>query len=146
MATVEAVARDRVLRSPAVARRFPYWRYVTQLDEGVRPNHAALHGKVFAINDPFWDKYNPPWDWGCRCGKIAVNKRQLKKLGVDVSTIADVNKQGIDPAKDFAFPRDQLKALDASMLRQFKGDIKVFVEQRFKEADVQEALALAGRN
>lgn len=46
---------------------FPYLRYVTMEDEAVRDEHAGLHGIVRAIDDPFWQKYYPPNDWGCRC-------------------------------------------------------------------------------
>lgn len=139
MNTVDAIARNRTLKSPAVKRRFPYWRYVTARDAGVRSSHAALDGKVFAADDPFWDTYDPPWEWGCRCSKIPVSERELKRLGVDVVTVKDVEADGLEPHPDFAFPRDQLKSLDASILRNFSGDLKRFIEQRFNEADQIEA-------
>ncbi len=34
-------------------------------DDRVRPSHAALHGKIFALDDPALPV--PPLDFGCRC-------------------------------------------------------------------------------
>jgi SPP1 gp7 family putative phage head morphogenesis protein len=51
----------------ANADLFPNLKYVTAGDERVRASHAALDGRIEPINSPFWDKYYPPNDWGCRC-------------------------------------------------------------------------------
>jgi SPP1 gp7 family putative phage head morphogenesis protein len=142
MNTVDAVARMRTLESPAVRRRFPYLRYITALDSGVRPTHAALHGKIFRADDPFFKTRMPPWGWGCRCSVIPVSDRELKRLKIDVWTAADADREGIKPEPQFAFPRDQLKSLDKAVLRGFQGDLKRFIEQRFAEADQIEAAGL----
>ena len=34
--------------------------------------HAALHGIIKRIDDPFWDKYMPPNGWGGRCEAIQL--------------------------------------------------------------------------
>lgn len=36
-------------------------------DARTRPSHRALDGIVRSFDDSFWDTYNPPLDWGCRC-------------------------------------------------------------------------------
>lgn len=51
---------------------FPYWQYLSMDDEKVRPAHAALNEKVAPANDPFWNDHSPPWQWGCRCRKVAL--------------------------------------------------------------------------
>jgi len=64
-------ARREMLDSPDVAAAFPYRRYMTVGNgtpgvRNVRPDHAVLHGKVFRWDDRFWDRFTPPWDYGCR--------------------------------------------------------------------------------
>jgi SPP1 gp7 family putative phage head morphogenesis protein len=46
---------------------FPNLEYRTVGDALVRHEHAELNGIIKPINDPWWDTYYPPNDWGCRC-------------------------------------------------------------------------------
>jgi SPP1 gp7 family putative phage head morphogenesis protein len=46
---------------------YPNLIFIAVQDERTRESHARLHGTIRPINDPFWDKYSPPLDWGCRC-------------------------------------------------------------------------------
>jgi SPP1 gp7 family putative phage head morphogenesis protein len=52
----------------------PYAMYNSMEDDRVRPEHAALDGLVFALDDIFWTKFTPPWDWGCRCWKTYLSQ------------------------------------------------------------------------
>jgi hypothetical protein len=47
-------------------------RYSTAKDAKVRPEHAALDGVTLPVDDPFWDMYFPPNDWGCRCDVVQI--------------------------------------------------------------------------
>ena len=62
----------------------PYWQYMTVADERTRPEHAALHGKVFRADDPFWQNFYPPNGWGCRCFVRNLTKHELEKSGLKV--------------------------------------------------------------
>ena len=41
----------------------PYARYSAVMDGRTRPEHAALHGLVYPLDHPFWERYFPPWDY-----------------------------------------------------------------------------------
>lgn len=45
----------------------PYWQVITVTDGRQRPNHGALHRKVFRADDPAWQKAYPPFGFNCRC-------------------------------------------------------------------------------
>ena len=56
-----------------VSGDFPYWKYSATMDSKTRPEHAALHGKIFRTGDfTFW----PPIGFRCRCTAIPLTARQ----------------------------------------------------------------------
>jgi SPP1 gp7 family putative phage head morphogenesis protein len=58
----------------------PYWQYLTMEDEKVRPEHAALDQLVLPADDPFWEHHTGPWDWGCRCQRVALSKEDHAEI------------------------------------------------------------------
>ena len=64
---------------------FPLLRYNTLEDVRVRDEHAPLNGTVKPVNDPFWNTYNPPNGWRCRCF--------LEQLEEDEATITSDPKE-----------------------------------------------------
>lgn len=73
----------------------PYWQYVAMSD--ARPKHAALAG-VYRADDPFWDTFWPPNDWGCRCRVRALSKKNVEDRGHEVIDTTGKIKQWPDPA------------------------------------------------
>jgi len=53
---------------------FPNWEYDAVNDSDTRPSHAALDGKIFPADHPFWDTWYPPNGYNCRCGVNPVHK------------------------------------------------------------------------
>ena len=62
----------------------PYWQYMTVRDAAVRPAHAALHGRVYSWDHPFWDTWYPPNGFNCRCYVKALTAGQVKARGLTV--------------------------------------------------------------
>lgn len=42
-------------------------KYMTRNDDKVREDHQKLHGRIFLLTDPIWEKIYPPNGWNCRC-------------------------------------------------------------------------------
>jgi len=59
-------------RQKAQANLFPYLKYQTVGDQNVRPAHAALDGKVFAVADDTWQDIYPPNGFNCRCEMLQL--------------------------------------------------------------------------
>lgn len=64
----------------------PNWEYVAVMDARTRPPHAALNGKVFKADDPFWNSFYPPNGWLCRCRVRALDDGNLTERGLTVES------------------------------------------------------------
>ena len=131
-------ARRATLDEPSVSEAFPYRQYLTVGNgvagiNGVRPTHAALHGKIFAWDDPFWDWHTPPWEWGCRCTFIALTPGQVKALGVRVIDLDYVrerikvpgtNERGIAENPAFVRGKFDLRSIDEELRKAVEGMIE----------------------
>ncbi len=63
----------------------PYLRYVAVMDERTRPEHAAWHGTVLHVDDPWWQTHFPPNGWNCRCSVMSLSQRDLDRYGFKIS-------------------------------------------------------------
>lgn len=65
------------------AKSAPYVMYSAVLDGRTRPQHRAWNGKILRWDDPWWQTHTPPNGWNCRCSRIQLSDRDLKRLGKD---------------------------------------------------------------
>jgi hypothetical protein len=61
-----------------VKAAFPFVEY--QAGPNPRPTHAALDGKIFALDDPFLLAHTPPWEHGCNCDLISRTAAQVGRV------------------------------------------------------------------
>lgn len=62
----------------------PYFQYICVLDERTRPEHRAMHGKIFRYDDPIWASLYPPNGWGCRCTVRQLTTAEVARTGLSV--------------------------------------------------------------
>jgi SPP1 gp7 family putative phage head morphogenesis protein len=75
----------------------PYWQYVAVMDSRTRPAHAAMNGKVFPSDDPFWQKNYPPNGFNCRCTVRTLSGREMQRDGLRISRASqDIADPGFD--------------------------------------------------
>ncbi|AFL76226.1 phage minor head protein [Thiocystis violascens] len=73
--------------------RAPFVQYLAVMDSRTRPAHAALHGRVFRLDDPAWDTISPPNGFNCRCRARNLSQRELDARGLKVETDARVEER-----------------------------------------------------
>lgn len=87
----------------AEAARAPFVQYLAVRDSRTRPAHAALHGKVFRLDDPAWSVIGPSNGWNCRCRARNLSQRELDARGLKPETDARIEtreppgKRPVDP-------------------------------------------------
>lgn len=75
----------RYAQQMANADEQPYWQYIAVRDSRTRASHLALHGKIYRYDDPIWEVFYPPNDWGCRCRVRALSEFSVNRKGLSVS-------------------------------------------------------------
>lgn len=58
-------------------------------DSRTRPTHAALDGKVFRKDSPFWQEWYPPNGFNCRCTVRAMSKAEMEARGLKAEDAGD---------------------------------------------------------
>lgn len=89
LTTAYSAGRFEQLKDPAVRSVVPALRFVSVQEpydphtgQGTRPNHAACHGLIAAVDDPVWDKVAPPLGYNCRCTVALVTIGMLEARGL----------------------------------------------------------------
>lgn len=80
-----------------------YGEYDAVNDSWTRPTHAALDGKIFPMDHPFWDTWWPPNGHRCRCSVNPVHKYVAEEEGLTVETD--------DPTNGLIEPRDPVTGM-----------------------------------
>ena len=73
--------RGHWVRQQRNKRIAPYLQFSAVNDSRTRPSHAALHGVIKHIDDPFWETHYPPLGFNCRCLAIARMEKDVEEAG-----------------------------------------------------------------
>jgi hypothetical protein len=67
---------------------YPFLEYMPSTAAEPRNEHKRLYGVIKPVDDPFWDTWMPPNDWGCRCSVKQVRN----------------NADAVEPPEDIKLP------------------------------------------
>ena len=67
---------ERIWRTRRV---LPYLEYLISVARDKRPEHLAQVGTVLPVEDPYWDYWYPPSDWGCECRVRQLSEVEARK-------------------------------------------------------------------
>jgi SPP1 gp7 family putative phage head morphogenesis protein len=70
----------------------PNLKYMTQRDQRVRDEHAALDGITLPVDHPFWNANMPKNAWRCRCFTLSVTGKVTDLSTRDLSVLQDEKK------------------------------------------------------
>lgn len=79
----------KIEQQPIMQDLFPYKKYIAVRDSRVRPEHSALMylgydgTNIYRADDrEFWDRFDYPWSWNCRCSSRVITKDAAARYGV----------------------------------------------------------------
>ena len=109
---------------------YPYLEYMPSTAGEPRNEHKRLYGIVKHVDDPFWDTWLPPADWGCRCSVKQVRNPDPASLAKqppdDVPLPPPVMRN--NPGKDGVLFTDQ-----HPMISKVKPEVREKVENAIRE-------------
>ena len=102
--TAYNVGRYKQMQDVKASR--PYWQYSAVNDKRTRPAHAALNGKVFPADHPFWNTWYPPNGFRCRCGVVTLSKQNIQEEKMPVEKDDPTGKliEPVDPVTGNKMP------------------------------------------
>lgn len=112
-------------RIQALKARAPYLMYVAIKDGRTRPLHRIWGGVdnkrpiILPADHPIWNWLFPPNGWGCRCTVIQLSERDLRNMGLRVTTDAELGAMGWQRTEDggIAPPENRWRRSDGTVER-----------------------------
>ncbi|MDR0510907.1 MAG: phage head morphogenesis protein [Rikenellaceae bacterium] len=104
--TANAYAAGQMAKMMEVSGDFPFWQYSATMDGKTRPEHAALHGKIFKVGD---FTFYPPLDFRCRCTAILLTARQAGRYPETDRPAADERQRLLERAGKHEFAGNKQK-------------------------------------
>lgn len=96
----------------AASATHPYIQYIAVMDSKTRPSHAAIHNRVFRIDDPILRYIGTPNGFNCRCRLRALSLAMMQRLGLSLSESGQhlVVTNEIDAASGLVYEQASYKA------------------------------------
>lgn len=80
-ATQTAYGAGRWKQQQANKAARPFLLYDAINDSRTRPTHLAMDGYIAPVDDPVWQRWQPPAGFRCRCSTVAISEKQAVARG-----------------------------------------------------------------
>jgi len=80
--TAYGAGRVRQLKTPAVLKRRPFWKFSAVLDGRTSPICSGIAGTVLAADDSWWSSRQPPLHHQCRSTILPLTEAQAEAAGI----------------------------------------------------------------
>lgn len=68
-------------RAQRTKQLLPYFLYALGPSENHREQHVAIAGTIRPVDDAFWDEWDPPNGYGCKCRKRQISRKEAERRG-----------------------------------------------------------------
>jgi len=118
----------------AIDNDVDYLRYKTKEDSRVRPSHALLDNKVWAIDDPVWKEIYPPNSYGCRCYVEQIKAGVMDDTNINLQPegkLPDAIKNGSQPLDTSGYSFDVTQGIGQA--RDVKENWSDLLKEKYKD-------------
>lgn len=78
---------------------FPNIEWLPSTAVNPRESHMPFYHRIWAIDDPFWEKHKPGDEWGCQCDWRATDEEPTDNTGIGEESIKPSAGLGGNPAR-----------------------------------------------
>jgi SPP1 gp7 family putative phage head morphogenesis protein len=111
-----AYAAGRYKQQESQKELFPYWQYVSIIDDVTTDICTELNGKTYRSNDPIWNTIYPPNHFNERSSVIALNNDDVAEMGINTDSSEDLKQtESYKNFKGSTFAGNPVKSIESDM-------------------------------
>lgn len=124
-----AYAAGQWARIQATKDVLPYLKYMPSTAKTKRDEHKRFYGLIRPVEDPIWQKLQPPSGFGCKCWIKQLTRREAQKEGVSAPFTDDEIKDLPDGLVSFDRLQNLLQVAKDKHGGEFADNLKREVEK-----------------
>lgn len=128
-----AYAAGRYQQQDSQKELFPYWQYVSIIDDVTTDICTELNGKTYRANDPIWNSIYPPNHYNERSSVIALNNEDVAEMNISVNDVDQLKET--ETYKNF-----KGTTFSGNPVNTFEKDMKNNIENKKEQIQVYQKL------
>lgn len=128
-----AYAAGRYQQQDSQKELFPYWQYVSIIDDVTTDICTELNGKTYRASDPVWNSIYPPNHYNERSSVIALNNEDVAEMNISVNDVDQLKET--ETYKNF-----KGTTFSGNPVNTFEKDMKNNIENKKEQIQVYQKL------